>query len=411
MEQNKGHVNFYIWIYAFFAIVSIFAIGSAGAALAAYRHVSPFWVIFKQIAFLIAGFIFMLAVGKLDYRVYFKLADAFYFISLFLLIITLFFAPTVNAARRWLVLPGLGLHFQTSELVKIAVIIKVAQILATEKNMRENTDQLLKKVAFWVLPIVFLVMLGDNSSALLIFFTVILMLFIAPIDRKLLLKYLGLLTLLFVVFFLLGLLVGIGRFNTMLARAKNFLLGEDYYQALQAKIAVATGHLFIPIPGSSTQKALLTHSYSDFIFAILAEEWGIWAFIIVIVYLIFIYKTGEIIKKINRSFPLFLASGIVFSITLQAFVHISVNIGLLPITGQPLPLISLGGTSIIMTSFAFGILLNISRNKAAYQLIMKEKNNAKNEKNDSEKSEENKDIEPKMKNEEWKELLISDFDI
>ncbi len=375
----------YVWLYVFLALISIFEVGSAGSALAMAKGETPFFIIFRQTAFLVIGFFTMFFVSKVNYGVIFKLAEAFYFFGIILLILTLLMGNVVNNARRWIEIPIIGMRFQTSEFVKMAVIIMSAKILSTERDLKKNTVKILQKIALYVLPVVGIIMLQDNSTAFLLFLTVLLMLFVSPMDKKILWKYVGYLSLAGFFLLLLGMAFGIGRMDTLLARIYKFLTGEGYDQLTQAKIAIATGQYFLPLPGSSVQKAVLSHSYSDFIFAIINEEWGLLgALLVIAAYLLLFYKTVENIKKFKRLFPIYLSLGLVFSITLQAFVHMGVNVGLLPVTGQPLPLISLGGSSIIITSVAFGLLINmVDSSQKSVNTIKQDKNNTPSDRNAS----------------------------
>jgi cell division protein FtsW len=131
----------------------------------------------------------------------------------------------------------------------------------------------------------------------------------------------------------------------------------------QAKIAIARGGLLGKLPGNSTQRNFLPHSYSDFIYAIIIEEYGllIGGIPILLMYLILLYRAGVLVRKSTRTFPAFLAVGLVLGLVLQAMVHMAVSVNLFPVTGQPLPLVSMGGTSLILTSLSLGMILSVSR--------------------------------------------------
>lgn len=169
-----------------------------------------------------------------------------------------------------------------------------------------------------------------------------------------------------------------GRFGTWQTRIESFRSGdsEANFQVEQAKIAIATGGIAGKMPGNSTQKNFLPHPYSDFIFAIIIEEYGlIGGGIVVLLYLILMYRAVKIVMRCQRNFAAFLIFGVAFSLVFQAMVNMMVAVNLLPVTGQTLPLISMGGTSIWFTSIAIGIILSVSREiDEAEEAALNEKN-------------------------------------
>jgi cell division protein FtsW len=155
-----------------------------------------------------------------------------------------------------------------------------------------------------------------------------------------------------------------GRIGTWKNRIENFTKkGDDAsYQVEQSKIAVVTGGILGKGPGKSVQRNFLPHPYSDFIFAIIIEEYGvIGGLIIVFLYLYILYRAGVMVRKSNRTFPAFLSIGLAISLVFQAMINMGVTVDLLPVTGQTLPLVSMGGSSLLFTSVAFGIILSVSR--------------------------------------------------
>ena len=163
-------------------------------------------------------------------------------------------------------------------------------------------------------------------------------------------------------------LPSIGRVQTVRSRIVNFFDKDENsvnnnqnYQVEQAKIAVVSGGVFGKGPGNSDQRNFLPHPYSDFIYAIILEEMGwIGGFLILAFYLFLMYRAGVIVRKCNRTFPAFLVIGLTLSIVFQALTNMAVSVNLIPVTGQPLPLVSMGGTSLIFTSAAFGMILSVS---------------------------------------------------
>jgi cell division protein FtsW len=155
-----------------------------------------------------------------------------------------------------------------------------------------------------------------------------------------------------------------GRVSTWKNRIESYLDGgSENYQVEQAKIAIARGGVLGRFPGNSTQRNFLPHSYSDFIYAVIIEEYGLLlgGIPILLMYLILLYRAGVMVRKSTRTFPAFLAIGLTLSLVLQAMVHMAVSVNLLPVTGQPLPLVSMGGTSLILTSLSLGMILSVSR--------------------------------------------------
>ena len=156
-----------------------------------------------------------------------------------------------------------------------------------------------------------------------------------------------------------------GRILTWKNRIENFIQGgeEGNFQVDQAKIAIARGGFFGKKPGKSTQRNFLPHPYSDFIFAIIIEEYGFafGAIPLVLVYLILLFRGGVMVHKANRTFPAFLGIGLTLLVSFQAFINMAVAVNLFPVTGQTLPFVSMGGSSILFTSIAFGIILSVSR--------------------------------------------------
>ena len=200
-----------------------------------------------------------------------------------------------------------------------------------------------------------------------------LLLFIGRVNLKQLLGFTGIGIVLVGLFIFIALQTNsISRVQTWKNRIENYSSGEggDNYQAQQSKIAIATGGLVGKGPGNSTQRNLLPHPYSDFIYAIIIEEYGmVGGMVILLLYLILLYRTGLIVKKARRTFPAFLAMGLTLILVFQAMINMAVAVNLIPVTGQPLPLVSMGGTSLLFTSASFGILLSISRSQNKEELF------------------------------------------
>ena len=282
-----------------------------------------------------------------------------------LLLVTLIFGTNLNQASRWLSLPGINATFQTSDLAKLALIMFVARMLSKKQENIKDFKSAFVPIVAPVIVVCGLILPANLSTALLLFATCIVLMFIGRINMKYIL-YMGL-----VGVFLLGIYVVIklnskdqGRVGTWKARLEHFKGGEegDNYQAEQAKIAVATGGIIGKFPGNSTQRNFLPHPYSDFIFAIIVEEYGLLgATFMVFLYLLLFFRVIRFLQHSPRAFATLLAVGCCFSLVFQALINMAVAVNLFPVTGQPLPLVSMGGTSTLFTSLALGIILSVSR--------------------------------------------------
>jgi cell division protein FtsW len=311
---------------------------------------------------MIAGLFLMYWAHKLDYRYYSKIAQILLFVSFPLLAYTILMGEKINQAARWITIPIIDQSFQTSDLAKLAIIMYLARELSRrQENIKDLKKSFLPIIGAVVLTIA-LIAPANFSTALMLFATCCLIMLIGRISVK------HILTTLVAGAVILSLVVLIGpRKETYKSRIKTFLSNETVdkdksFQSDQSKIAIATGGLFGKGPGNSSQKNYLPHPYSDFIFSIIIEEYGmIGALMIIIAYLVFLYRSIKIVTKAPKAFGALLACGLSFSLVIQAFANMAVAVNLMPVTGVPLPLVSMGGTSILFTSVAFGIILSVSR--------------------------------------------------
>lgn len=364
-----------IWlVVVLLSIVSLLAVYSSTGSLAyRYQGGNTTYYFIKQFAFLGAGLAVIFLVHLISYKVYSPLAPLLLYIAIPLLLITLLFGTSINQASRWLEIPGLGVTVQTSDFAKLALVMYVARMLSLRQN---NLNDLRKTFLPIVLPIALvciLILPANFSTAALLAATCWLLMFIGRINLKHLLGFTGLGVLVIGLFIFVALKTNsISRVQTWKNRIENYSSGEqgENYQAQQSKIAIATGGLVGKGPGNSTQRNLLPHPYSDFIYAIIIEEYGMFGGIVVLLlYLILLYRTGLIVKKARRTFPALLAMGLTLMLVFQAMINMAVAVNLIPVTGQPLPLVSMGGTSLIFTSASFGILLSISRSQNKEELF------------------------------------------
>jgi cell division protein FtsW len=287
------------------------------------------------------------------------------FIAVPLLMFTLFTGTNVNEASRWLTLPVINLTFQSSDFAKLALIIYVARLLSKKQEQIKNFKSSFVPIMVPILIVCALILPANLSTAAALFTTCMIMLFIGRINMKYIFALLGIAIVclsLFIVILLNS--SSQGRLGTWKNRIENFSSGnkENNYQAEQAKIAIATGGVIGKFPGNSTQRNFLPHPYSDFIYAIIVEEYGlIGAIIIILMYLILLFRGVRIVSRAPGTFGAFLTFGCVFSLVFQAFINMGVAVNMLPVTGQPLPMVSMGGTSIWFTGIAIGIMLSVSK--------------------------------------------------
>jgi len=344
------------------SLISILVVYSATANLA-YRSAGgdTEYFLTKHTLLIVLGFVAMYICHRIDYRFYSRLSRYALLASIPLLIITWKFGDTINYANRWLVIPFTSFSFQPSDFAKLALISNVASMLS-KRQMRIRDDQsMISPMLVWCGIVCGLIGLTDWSSASLLFLTCLLLFFIGRVPAK----YLGMMV-------IVGVMAGAFAFafgqrgETVTNRWDAFVSEEKVsFQAEQAYIAVSTGGFAGKGAGKSTQRNFLPHPYSDFIFAIIVEEYGfIGALVVIVSFLVILYRGMLIVSRSNRAFGGLLAAGITFSLVLQAFVHMGVVVGVLPITGLPLPLLSMGGTSLLFTGMALGMLLSVSRTDA-----------------------------------------------
>jgi len=241
----------------------------------------------------------------------------------------------------------------------------VARILAKKQDNIKDFKEAFKPIIIPLVIVCLLVLPANLSTAMLIFATALILMFIGRINLKYLLGMIGIITV------LLGSFIAIamsndweGRIGTWKNRIESYVDSdhEENYQVVQAKIAIVSGGVVNLRPGKSIQRNFLPHPYSDFIFAIIIEEYGlVGGAILLALYLYLLFRAAVLVRKSSRTFPAFLAIGLALMITFQALINMAVVVDLLPVTGQPLPMISMGGSSLLFTCVALGIILSVSR--------------------------------------------------
>lgn len=357
-------------ILSLFSVLSVYS--SSGILVFRNPGSSVSYFVIRHTFFVAAGLGIIYLIQRVPYRYFSRMAQWMIILAVPLLVVTLFFGKNINQASRWLEVPIIGLSFQTSDFAKLALIMYVARLLSQKQN---DIKDFYKGFLPIIIPagVVCLLILPEHlSSALILLATCTLLMFIGRVNTKhLLLVGAG-------AIMILGIFVGVSlltdretRVGTWQNRITNFIDSDgENYQVEQAKIAIAGGGLFGKFPGNSTQRNFLPHSYSDFIYAVIIEEYGliIGGIPILLLYLILLYRAGVIVRKSTRTFPAFLAIGLTTGMVLQAMVHMAVAVNLLPVTGQPLPFVSMGGTSMIISSMNLGIILSVSRGIREQQL-------------------------------------------
>jgi cell division protein FtsW len=262
---------------------------------------------------------------------------------------------------------GLGfITFQPAELVKISLVLFVSRLLANNQDAENPPSQFTFLKILVISGVVCLgISLSNFSTAALLFMTIMFLMFIGRVPIKYLLLTVGGGIAMIVLFYVLASNVNIGRINTVKGRIDRFIKGDPesevgITQADYAKMAIFNGGQAGKGPGGSQIRNHMAAAYNDFIFAIMVEEYGWISFIVVFAYVVFAVRAGVIIRQCKRTFPAFIVAGLGLMFVLQAFINMGVSTGLLPVTGQTLPWISMGGTSTLFTAFSLGIILRVS---------------------------------------------------
>lgn len=355
-----------ILFLCFFSILAVYS--STGTLAYREREGRVIYFLIRHSSFLFFGLLIVYVTHLIPYRFFSRLSQFLLFAAIPLLLITLVYGDAINEARRWVRIPGTSLTFQTSDFAKLALITYLARQLSLKQETIDSFKKAFLPLIVPVIVICGLIIPADVSTAMMLFLVSVTLLFIGRVPMK----YLG--TMVVGMLLLVGTLTVVGnslgwegRWKTAYARAETFLSGsggaDSDYQLEQSKIAIATSGIIGKGPGNSVQRNFLPHPYSDFIFAIIVEEWGfIGGLAVIFLYLYLLFRAIIIVRGSTRTFQAFVVFGLTFMLVVQALLNMSVAVGLVPVTGQPLPLISMGGTSIAFTALAFGIILSVSNN-------------------------------------------------
>ena len=368
LDKTKG--DRWIWlIIILLSLISIMVVYSSTSTLAFKKGIGVEKLLLtKHVIFVLIGIAMIYVAHLLDYRYYAGISKILMIITIPLLLYTLIFSGQINGAARWVQVPVIGLTFQTSDLAKLALITFLARMLTKKQENIKDVKESFLPIISSVIVVFGLIAYANLSTGLMLFGVSILLLIIGRISIKQIAIVCGAGLLMMVFLFFLG---G-SRSKTWESRVEVFMHPEKQhsdktFQSDHSKIALASGGFFGKGPGNSIEKNFLPHPYSDFVFAMIIEEYGTAGGIVVmILYLVLLYRCIKIVTRAPKAFGALLAAGLSFSLTIQAFANMAVAVGLGPVTGVPLPLVSMGGTSLLFTSIAFGIILSVSRDVEEY---------------------------------------------
>lgn len=356
------------WIVLFLSILSVLVVYSATGTIA-YQKMggNTEAYLFKHGALVVLGLACMYLAHRINYVHYARLSKFGLWLSIPLLLWAYFKGANLNDASRWITIPIINQTFQPSDLAKLALISNLAAMLAKRQRVAYEPQVLVNMIG-WIGAICALIVISNASTALLLGATCFLLMYIGRVPRN----YLAGMVLFCLVAGGFALVVG-QRYQTFVGRINRFMDPTNIEdQVAQSYIALAHGGLTGRGPGNSHQRNFLPHSYSDFIYAIIVEEYGLIGGIAVLVaYLWLLMRGMRAIRSSNRPFGGLLSAGLTFSIVIQAMTNMLVAVGMVPVTGLPLPLLSMGGTSLLFTGAAIGIVISVSRDEADESKLLK----------------------------------------
>ena len=328
--------------------------------------------LFSHLIKILLGLFFLYQVHRIKFKYFAKIGVLGLVISILLLILVFVIGISVNGASRWLSI--VGFQFQPSDIAKVAILLFMARQLSKYRNEIKEFKYLLLYILVPLVLICFLILPNNFSTSALVFLNGLVLMFIAKVNIKYLFSIIGLGFCSALIIYGVAKIVPefsekiMPRSATWVSRVDSFIntdqvnkLAQDYQQQ-QALVAIYNGGFSGVGPGKSTQRNILPYSSSDFVFAIMVEEYGLLlgALLPILLYLILFYRALRIASKITSVFGGLICIGLMFSLVFQAFVNMLVSVGVLPVTGQTLPLISMGGTSIVFTCITLGIILSVS---------------------------------------------------
>jgi cell division protein FtsW len=388
----KARGDRYMWgIVIILSLISILVVYSATGSLAYKKyHGNTEFFLVKQLIFTSIGLLVIYFLHQVNYTIFKRLAFFALLAAIPLLIYTLFFGAKINDGSRWLKIPIINLTIQTSDFARLALFTYIAKVLSIKQEVITDFKRGFLPVIIPVVIVCAFILPANFSNAALTFATSLLIMYIGRISIKHLLLTISLA--LVPIFILISVAVvshttknkddkpivaeklkSFGRFETWVNRIQDYMYSDDAtasYQAVQANIAIANGGLlFGRGPGNSMASNYLPQAYNDFIYAIIIEEYGILGgAIILLIYLLFLFRCIRIFRKFPYAFGAFLALGLGFTLVIQALANMAVSVGWVPVTGVTLPLVSMGGSSYLFTCASIGIILSVARNVEQEQI-------------------------------------------
>lgn len=356
-------------------LASVVTVYSAISTLAYKADGNSAKFLFKQIALLTGGWVVMFGVHRIHFKYFGKLANVLFALAVAALVFTFLFGTDINDARRWIKLPFIGLTVQTSDFAKLALVLWVARQLQLRANFLDDLWKGVMPILGGIALVCCLILPSDFSTAAMLGAICVTMLFVGGLPWAHMMRIVGVLML------ATGGLYGIGkvapdalpRFGTWANRMESYVgfatgqpnatASAEDYQIELAQVAIHNGGLFPHGPASGTSRNFLPHPYSDMIFAFIIEEWGaiMGGLGLVLLYLALLFRASRTAIKCDSVFGRNLILGLGLMITVQALVNMGVSVRLFPTTGQPLPLVSYGGTSLLFTCLSIGMMLAVTR--------------------------------------------------
>jgi cell division protein FtsW len=380
LSRTKG--DKVIWaIVILLTMVSILVVYSSIGSLAYRMNKSTESYLFRQVGYICLGVMIIYFAHRVNYTIYSRVATILFVVSVPLLLYTLKYGSHINDASRWIKLPVINLTFQTSDLAKLALFMYMSRLLSRRQNVIKDFKKGFLPLIIPVGIICLLIAPANLSTALLIGGIALLLMFIGRVSMRHISIVVGIALIPIIILVSvahhyydqeqhvskdLPAVLSFARIPTWVKRVQDFMYADKEdasYQIQQAKIAIATGGLFGKGPGKSEQRNFLPHPYSDFIYAIIIEEYGlVGGAVILLIYLLFLFRSIRLFRRCPYAFGAFLAVALSFTLVIQALVNMAVNVNLFPTTGVTLPLVSMGGSSLLFTCFSIGIILSVARN-------------------------------------------------
>jgi cell division protein FtsW len=383
VSKTKG--DRVIWgIVVLLTLISLLVVYSSTGSLAYKYSKSTESYLFKQLAFIIMGVLLIYFAHRVNYTIYARVAKILFIISIPLMFYTTFFGQQINQGSRWIKLPVINMTMQTSDMAKLALFMYLSLQLSRKQNVIKDFKKGFLPIITPVIIICALIAPANLSTALLAGATSFMLLFIGRASLKHILMSMAIALIPVVLLFTLAIssynktehkakdlpaIFDAGRVKTWVSRIQTFVYSnkneesEKTYQINQAKIAIANGGWLGRGPGNSEARNFLPHSYSDFIYAIIIEEYGfLGAAFMVFIYLLFLFRCIKLYRKCPYAFGAFLALALSFTLVIQAIANMGVAVNVFPNTGVTLPLVSMGGSSFLFTCLSIGIILSVARN-------------------------------------------------